>query len=64
MIEIGDKIVLNKKKKDNPMIIDNEWERHITCRIVFINMNGSYLVRDGFGHESLVGEEEFKNANK
>lgn len=59
MIEIGDKIILNKKKEDNPMIPNNQWERHIRCKVVFISMNGTYLVRDGFGHESLVSGKEF-----
>jgi len=57
---LGDKIVLNYKKDERPMIPNREWDRYINCIIVFIGMNGTYRVRDGFNHESLINEEDIK----
>ena len=62
--EIDDKIILNRKKEDYPMIRIDEWGGSIYCQIVFINTNNTYLVRNGFGMEFLVSEEEIITYDK
>ncbi len=57
--EIGDKITLNRKQEDYPMIM-KDWNRHISCQIVFIISHDRYRVRDDFGHEFTIDKEEIK----
>ena len=46
MYKIGDKIVLNKKREDCPMISgDKSWNNHINRQIVTILSSNKFLVR-------------------
>ncbi len=61
MREIGDKIILNYKKEERPMINGEQWDGYISCRIVFIGINNRYLVRNKFGYESWIDEDNILN---
>ena len=64
MLNIGDTVILNKKKEDCPMITnggisEEKWNKIISCKVVFIGMGEMYRVRDGYDYEHIVHKDDF-----